>query len=324
MAKIKTISIIGPTASGKTALSIELAKRLNGEVVSCDSMQIYREMNIGTAKPDLAEMDGIPHHMLDICDPEAAFSAADYASAAAEVISDISGRGKLPVICGGTGMYLDSLMKISAYHEYASDEKLRGELTAYANENGNLALHDILKNIDPESAEKIHPNNVKRVVRAIEIYKTTGITKTELDAVQTSGETAYDNLNIIIDYADREILYGRINRRVDAMLNSGLEAEAKNLYDSGRLSGKTASQAIGYKELIPYFEGKITLTEAAEQIKLSSRRYAKRQITWFNKYDGIRISPDTQNSGIGEASVMPAPAIADYVMSCEKFRVWLK
>lgn len=297
MAKIRTLSILGPTASGKTALSIELAKRLDGEIVSCDSMQLYRGMNIGTATPDMAERDGIPHHLFDICEPEHAFSAADYASAAAPVIADIASRGKSIILCGGTGMYLDALMKISAFREDKSDENLREELAEYAAAHGNEALHQRLREIDPGSAEKIHPNNVKRVIRAIEIYKTTGMTKTQVDAEQTSGETAYDNINVILDYRDREILYDRINRRVDIMLRNGLEEEARELYQAGKLTGKTSSQAIGYKELIPYFEGKCTLIEAAEQIRLSTRRYAKRQITWFNRYDGIRIVPDSGGAG---------------------------
>ncbi|MBE6598180.1 MAG: tRNA (adenosine(37)-N6)-dimethylallyltransferase MiaA [Ruminococcaceae bacterium] len=292
MQKIKTISVAGPTASGKTALSVELARRLDGEIVSFDSMQLYRGMNIGTATPDMTERGGIPHHMFDICEPEDSFSAADYAAAAAPVITDIASRGKAVILCGGTGMYLDSLMKISSYKEGKSNEGLRKELAEYAEKNGNEALHQKLREIDSESAEKIHPNNVKRVIRAIEIYRLTGMTKTQVDAEQVTGECAYDNTNVIIDYRNRDILYDRINRRVDLMLRDGLIEEARTLYDSGRLGGKTASQAIGYKELVPYFEGKCTLIEAAEQIKLNTRHYAKRQITWFNRYDGIRLAPD--------------------------------
>ncbi len=308
MAKLKTISILGPTASGKTALSIALAKRLGGEIVSFDSMQLYRGMNIGTATPDLRERDGTPHHLFDIVDPEESFSAADYAAHAAPVIADIASRGKAVILCGGTGMYLDSLMKISSYKKGKSDEGLREELAKFAEVNGNEALHQQLREIDPESAEKIHPNNVKRVIRAIEIYRLTGMTKTEVDAEQVTGECAYDNTNVILDYRNREILYDRINRRVDMMLRDGLAEEAKGLYDSGRLTGKTASQAIGYKELVPYFEGVCTLTEAAEQIKLNTRHYAKRQITWFNRYDGIRIAPD------GGERMMTAEEMVDVVM----------
>ena len=292
MTKIKTISVLGPTASGKTALSIALAKQLDGEIISCDSMQLYRGMDIGTATPDLSERDGIPHHLFDICDPEDSFSAADYAAAAVPVIADIAARGKAVIFCGGTGMYLDSVMKISSYKEGKSDEGLREELAQFAEANGNEALHQKLREIDPESADKIHPNNVKRVIRAIEIYRLTGMTKTQVDAEQVTGESPYDNTNVILDYKNRDILYDRINRRVDLMLRDGLVEEAKALYDSGKLTGKTASQAIGYKELVPYFEGNCTLIDAAEQIKLNTRHYAKRQITWFNRYDGIRISPD--------------------------------
>ncbi len=225
--KIRTVSVVGPTASGKTALSIALAKQFNGEIVSCDSMQLYRGMDIGTATPTAEEQDGVRHHLLDICDPAEPFSAADYAALAAPVLAEIDARGKLPILCGGTGMYLDSLMKISAYQEEKSDERLREELTAYAMANGNEALHRRLAAIDPEAAEKIHPNNVKRVVRAMEIYQTTGMTKTELDRRQTKGECAYRNVNIILEYADREILYDRINRRVEKMVQAGLSEEAR-------------------------------------------------------------------------------------------------
>jgi len=309
MGKIKTISVLGPTASGKTGLAIALAKKLGGEIVSCDSMQLYRGMDIGTATPTLEERDGIPHHLFDITDPENSFSAADYASAAAPVIAEIASRGKAVILCGGTGMYLDSLMKISSYKEGKSDEALREELALFAEVHGNEALHQKLCEIDPQAAEKIHPNNVKRVIRAIEIYKLTGMTKTEVDAQQVTGESAYDNTNVILDYRNREILYDRINRRVDLMLRDGLVEEAKKLLESGKLSGKTASQAIGYKELLPYFDGQCTLIEAAEQIKLNTRHYAKRQITWFNRYDGIRIAPDE-----GEVLLTPCE-MADRVIA---------
>ncbi len=292
MTKIQTLSVLGPTASGKTALAIALAKRLDGEIVSFDSMQLYRGMDIGTATPDTEERDGVPHHLFDICEPEDSFSAADYAASAAPVIADIASRGKTVILCGGTGMYLDSLMKIASYKEGKSDEGLREELARFAQVHGNDALHAQLREIDAEAAESIHPNNVKRVIRAIEIYRLTGMTKTQVDAEQVSGETAYDNVNVILDYKSRDILYDRINRRVDLMLRNGLTEEVKALYDGGRLTGKTASQAIGYKELLPYFEGHCTLHDAAEQIKQNTRHYAKRQITWFRRYDGIRIIPD--------------------------------
>lgn len=296
MTKIKTISVLGPTASGKTALSVALAKRLDGEIVSCDSMQIYRGMDVGVAKPTMEERAGIPHHLFDVCDPEKAFSAADYAAAAATVVADIASRQKTVVLCGGTGMYLDALMKISSFREEKSDDTLRETLAEFARVNGNEALHEKLRRIDPEAAEKIHPNNVKRVIRAIEIYETTGMTKTQVDAEQLSGETAYDNTNVVLCCRNRDFLYDRINRRVDEMFRNGLLEEVRALYEAGKLNGKTASQAIGYKELIPVLKGELSLEEATEQIKTATRRYAKRQITWFNRYPGVRLFIDEEPS----------------------------
>ncbi len=293
MNKIKTISILGPTASGKTGLAIELAKRLNGEVVSCDSMQLYRGMDIGTATPDMAERDGIPHHLMDVVDPEYDFSAVEYARLASDAIADIASRGKLPILCGGTGMYHDSLMKISSFSEGEADEALREELYKYAQENGNEALHARLAEFDPEAAENIHPNNVKRVIRAIEIYKTTGKTKTETDREQISGEIPYDNTTFILDFASRELLYSRIEQRVDIMMELGLEKEVRDILCSGRNISRTAAQAIGYKEFVPYFNGEKTLDEVSAEIKLATRHYAKRQMIWFRRNtDAVRLVPD--------------------------------
>lgn len=291
--KIKTISVLGPTASGKTSLAIELAKRLGGEIISCDSMQLYRGMDIGTATPTEAEREGIPHHLIDIIEPENEFSAADYASLASDAVEDIVSRGKMPIFCGGTGMYHDAVMKITSFSEGEQDEKLREELYEYAKTHGNEALHDRLRKIDPESADAIHPNNVKRVVRAIEVYETTGKTKTETDREQISGESRYDDCAFIIDFASRELLYDRINRRVDIMFDEGLEREAREILLSGRKISRTAAQAIGYKEFLPYFAGEKTIDEVREEIKLATRHYAKRQLIWFRK-DKVshRLVPD--------------------------------
>ena len=291
--KIKTISVLGPTASGKTSLAIELAKRLGGEIISCDSMQLYRGMDIGTATPTTAEREGIPHHILDIIEPENEFSAADYASLASDAVEDIVSRGKIPIFCGGTGMYHDSVMKITSFSEGEQDEKLREELYEYAKTHGNEALHDRLRKIDPESADAIHPNNVKRVVRAIEVYETTGKTKTETDREQISGESRYDDCAFIIDFASRELLYDRINRRVDIMFDEGLEREAREILLSGKKISRTAAQAIGYKEFLPYCAGEKTIDEVREEIKLATRHYAKRQLIWFRK-DKVshRLVPD--------------------------------
>ncbi len=309
MNKIKTWSVLGPTASGKTGLAIELAKRLDGEVVSCDSMQIYRGMDIGTATPSMEEREGIVHHLFDIVDPEEDFSAADYAKAAAEAIEDIASRGKTPILCGGTGMYYDSLMKITSFSESVQDEALREELYNFATDHGNDALHARLREIDPESADAIHPNNVKRVIRAIEMYMTTGRTKTEIDREQITGETRYDDTPIILDYADRAILYDRIERRVDIMIEDGLIPEIERIFMSGRAVSRTASQAIGYKELIPYLRGECTLEAAVAELKLATRHYAKRQIMWFRRYtDVLRIAPDR------EGMVMTASELANEIL----------
>lgn len=287
----KILSVAGPTASGKTGLAIELAKAYSGEVISCDSMQIYRGMAIGTAAPTPEEMDGIPHHLIGICSPGDSFSAAEWTELAKNSIHDITARGKLPILCGGTGLYLDSLTKISQFSENTGDSAVREELQRIAESQGNEALHRILAEIDPEAAEAIHPNNVKRVIRAIEIYRVTGVTKTETDKQQTAGNSPYREFRLVLTYQNRDVLYERIDRRVGLMLDAGLLNEARVLYDSRCLTG-TSWQAIGYKELIPYFEGQCSLEEAADQIRQSSRRYAKRQITWFKRSNGYALVMD--------------------------------
>lgn len=311
MTKIKTISVLGPTASGKTGLAIALAGRLNGEVVSCDSMQLYRGMDIGTATPTVEERDGIVHHMFDIVDPEEEFSAADYARIAAGVIEDIASRGKLPILCGGTGMYYDSLMRITGYSEGEKDEALREELYRIASEQGNEVLHARLREIDPEAADAIHPNNVKRVVRAIEVFETTGKTKTETDREQIAGEVPYDDTVFILEFADRDLLYSRIEKRVDIMMHEGLEEEAKNLLCTGRNVSRTAAQAIGYKEFLPYFAGEKTLDEVSAEIKLATRHYAKRQLIWFRRMKDVhRLVPDLADGTVRSAESLAEEAVS--------------
>lgn len=291
--KIRTVSVLGPTASGKTALAVELAKLVGGEIISCDSMQLYRGMDIGTATPSPEEREGIAHHLFDVVSPDKEFSAADYAALAKSAAEDIVSRGKTPIFCGGTGMYHDAVTRINEFGESEKDEKLRDELYAYAERNGNSALHAMLRDIDPESADAIHENNVKRVVRAIEIYRITGKTKSETDREQTAGESAYDDCVFVIDFADRALLYDRINRRVDIMMESGLEDEARRLLLSGKPLSKTAMQAIGYKEFLPYFRGECSLSDVAEDIKLATRHYAKRQMIWFRRdQTAHRLVPD--------------------------------
>lgn len=292
--KDKIIAVAGPTASGKTALAIEIAEMIGGEVISNDSMQIYRGMEIGTAAPTKEEMRGIPHHMIGIADPSEEFSCADYSALAKNKITDIIQRGKIPVFCGGTGLYLDSVLSRGDMSESEKNDVLRKELSAFAEKYGNIALHDRLRLHDPESAAAIHPNNLRRVIRALEIFESTGITKTEWDKRSQKEELPYDVHMAIIEFASRDLLYSRIEKRVDIMMESGILDEARNLFQKGLLKGdKPAAQAIGYKEFIPYFEGEQSLDEAVLAIKQNTRRYAKRQITWFKKYsNACRLTPD--------------------------------
>lgn len=291
--KCRVFAVVGPTAVGKTALSIELAKQLNGEIISCDSMQIYRGMDIGTAKATKEEQMAVPHHLIDILSPEQDFSCADYATLAREKIYEIISRGKTPIFCGGTGLYLDSVLEISSFADTTKNDDLRRELEAFAAENGAHALHEMLKEIDPESAEQIHENNIKRVIRAIEIFKTTGKKKSELDALSREKESPYEATVFFLTARDKELLYSRIENRVDQMLDAGLVDECRSLFDRGLLDGKTtASGAIGYKELIPYLKGEASLEECVRALKLSTRHYAKRQLTWFKKKNYHTIYTD--------------------------------
>ena len=280
--KIKILAVVGPTASGKTAVSVRLAGRLGGEVISCDSMQVYRRMNIGTAKPTLEETCNVPHHLIDVVEPNVSFSCADYVTMASGAVKDIAARGKLPIICGGTGLYLERFL-CGEMEETHADESLRASLFQYAQEMGAEALHARLREVDRESADAIHPNNVKRVVRALEIYEQTGIPKSEFDRRSQVGESPYEAIVIGLHYPRREVLYERINRRVDVMVADGLLEETKQLLEEGVFDvNLTAAQAIGYKELLGYFEGCQTLAEATENLKTATRRYAKRQLTWFS------------------------------------------
>ena len=287
MTKKKIVCIVGPTASGKTALSIALAKKLDGEVVSCDSMQIYRGMDIGTAKPTASEMQDIPHHMLSIIDPSENYSVARYVEDATVIVEDILSRGKLPIITGGTGLYVDSLVNGTEFAQISEDTEYRNELLREYEEKGAGYLHRKLFEIDPERAEQIHENNVKRVIRALEIYRATGKTITEHDNVTKLKEARFDATYIGLMFSDREKLYDRINLRVDMMLRDGLCEEVRRLLDAGTDPKATSMQAIGYKEMISYFNGDCSLSDAAESIKQASRRYAKRQMTWFKRNKNI-------------------------------------
>ena len=307
MQKKKILAVVGPTASGKSALALALAKKLGGEIVSCDSMQIYRGMDIGTAKPTPREMESVPHWLIDIIESDAPFSCADYVTEAQKAVADIVSRGALPIFCGGTGLYLDSFLRGGGFEETATDPLLRQSLFDYAAAYGNHALHERLATVDPESAAAIHENNVKRVVRALEIYETTGMTKTEADRRSRMQPSLYDATVIGLRYADRELLYRRIDRRVDEMLEAGLLEETRRLRDAGVFSrNNTAAQAIGYKELLGYLDGERGLDEAVEELKRATRRYAKRQMTWFGAKDYVKWIDVADEGG-----VLPMDRIVD-------------
>ncbi|WP_423410103.1 tRNA (adenosine(37)-N6)-dimethylallyltransferase MiaA [Heyndrickxia sp. MSNUG] len=276
--KQKLIVLIGPTAVGKTKLSIELAKKFNGEIISGDSMQVYKGMDIGTAKVTNEEMEGIPHHLIDIKEPDESFSTAEFQELVRTKIDEISSRGRIPMIVGGTGLYIQSVIYDYHFTDAPSDLSFRNMLEKEAEEHGQDYLHERLRAVDPESASRIHPNNLRRVIRALEIIHCTGKTAAELQEKQ-SPELLYDTAIIGLTM-DRELLYNRINLRVDLMLEQGLLEEVKYFYDQG-LKDCQSIQAIGYKELYDYFAGKIDLETAVENLKQNSRRYAKRQLTWF-------------------------------------------
>lgn len=287
--KIKVLAVVGPTASGKTDLSLRLAEALNGEIISCDSMQIYRDMNIGTAKPSLDERRGIPHHLFDVCDPENDFSCADYKQLAEAAIKDVTGRGKTPIFCGGTGLYLSSVLRGGDLSPTIPNGIRESLEKRSPDENW-----DELLSVDPDSAALTHKNNVKRVIRALEIYHGTGKTKTEWDKLSLEVESPFDALIFGLDYKSRDTLYGRINRRVDIMMDEGLEAEVRAV--APRL-GKTASQAIGYKELLCYINGELSYEDAVELLKKNTRNYAKRQLTWFRRDQNVIWSyPDKESA----------------------------
>lgn len=280
MQKQKVVVIGGPTASGKTDLSIRLAKKINGEIVSADSMQIYKEMNIGTAKPDEDERQGIKHYMLDIINPDERYSVADYKRQAKIAIQEIINKGKTPIVVGGTGLYIDSLIYEIEYVDIQTDLEYRKQLEERVEKEGLQKLYEEARKIDECAMEKISPNDKKRILRVLEIYKQTGKTKTQLDK-QSRKDVQYDYKVFAINM-NREILYNRINKRVDIMIQKGLIDEVKQIYNKYKMF-PTAMQALGYKEVVEYLEDKITKEEMIEKIKQESRRYAKRQLTWFRK-----------------------------------------
>ena len=279
MEKTKIICVVGATASGKTDLAVKLAKAVDGEIISADSMQVYKNMPIATAVATKEEQDGVVHHLVEFLDADQTFSVADFVERAKVLIDEITARGRVPIVAGGTGLFVDSLVKNISFSEVGSNAEIRNELAEKSNEE----LYERLLNLDPKSAEDIHPNNRKRVIRALELCMS-GTSKTEQNENSMLIDSPYDALYIGIGYKDRQKLYVRINKRVDLMLEAGLENEARQMLGK---QGLTARQAIGHKELQPYIDGKITLDEATENLKRETRRYAKRQLTWFRRNENI-------------------------------------
>ena len=284
----KILVIVGPTASGKTRMAVELAQRHNGEVISADSMQIYRGMTIGTAAPTAEEMDGVPHHMIDVADPEEDFSVARYVEMAARCVDDVLARGKLPIVAGGTGLYIDSLLSGRTFAPFSPDSALRGELERELAEKGGQAMLEALAQVDPEAAQRLHPNDHKRIVRALEVYRSTGKTITQHNRETQAIPPRYDALTIGLAFQDRQAMWRRIDQRVDEMVAAGLEDEVRRLLTSGISPKCTAMQAIGYKEFTQALSGEMTWKEAADVVKLRSRQYAKRQLTWFGRNPNTR------------------------------------
>ena len=290
----RMVAIGGPTATGKTALSVALAKEFGGEVVNADSMQIYRGLDIGTAKPTAEERQGIPHHLMDFLPPEAPYSVADFTAAAVPLIEQLNSAGKLPIVTGGTGLYITSLMKGTAFAPEKTDPAIRARLQTEADEQGSAALYARLQQIDPAYAEKLHPNNLPRVIRALELFEATGRRMSEQQRAALAAEPPYRSLCICLTCRDRAELYRRIDRRVDSMLQNGVLEEAKLVYDN-RETYRTAAQAIGYKEFFPYFAGEMPLNDCSNRLKQATRNYAKRQLTWFrHQANGVWLYVDEE------------------------------
>lgn len=287
--KAKIIAVTGPTATGKTALGIKLAQQYDGEIISCDSMQIYRGLPIGTAQPTARELRQVRHHLIGFLDPAEDFSVSDYVKLAGETVQDIQNRGKLPILVGGTGLYARSLLQGAYFEEACRDERLRESLYREAHENGNDTLYQRLITIDPEAAQKIHPNNLKRIVRALEYCELTDTLFSKQELQKNTSRGRYQYLMLCLTYRNREIHYRLIENRVDQMMAQGLLKEAEAFYEFSQSCKKlpTAAQAIGYKELFPYFTGEASLVEAVTNLKKATRHYAKRQMTWFKKEPAI-------------------------------------
>ena len=315
MKKIPVIAVVGPTASGKTALAVKIAGRFNGQVVSADSMQIYKGMDIATAKPTEEEMGGVQHHLIDFLPTDSRFSVADFVSAAQKCIAQINSDCFLPIVAGGTGLYIDSLLQNISFCDKKTDESIRLQIAKEYETLGGEEMLSRLQKVDPETANRLHPSDKSRIVRALSLFESTGVTMTEQYNNSRLSPSPYTVCYIGINYRDRELLYSRINRRVDKMLQNGLLEEAKSYFDLSK--NTTASQAIGHKELAPFFKGEKTLDECIENLKRETRRYAKRQLTWFRRNENINwIYPDDYKNT--DEAVNIALGIAEiFLRSCE-------
>ena len=295
LSKSRVIAVGGPTASGKTALSVGLAKAFGGEIINADSMQIYKNLDVGTAKPSIEERQGVPHHLLDFLPPETPYSVADFTAAADPLIQEITARGKLPLVVGGTGLYITSLLNGMTFAPEKTDPAIRARLQERAEAEGGAALYAELQSIDPDYAAQVHPNNLPRVIRALELYTATGRRMSEERVNARPAEPPYRSLCLCLTCRDRAVLYDRIERRVNLMVENGVLAEAKQVYDH-RDTYRTAAQAIGYKEFFPYFEGTGSLDECTARLKQATRNYAKRQLTWFRRQnDAVWLYIDEEN-----------------------------
>lgn len=286
MEKIKIVTVVGPTASGKTSLAVKLAQIFDGEVISADSMQVYKGMDIATAKPDEKEMCGIPHHLISIISPDEEFSVSRFKEMAENKAKEISSRGKLPILAGGTGLYVDCFLNNTTFLDNTKNDEVRAFLQSRLEKEGNESLYNELLQKDPEAAEKIHPNNSLKIIRALEIFYSSGSTLTQQNVQSHENESDFESLVIGLNALDRNVLYDRINLRVDMMIEAGLVEETKKFFETKTAS--TACQAIGYKELKPYLDGVLSLEEAADNLKQATRRYAKRQLTWFRRNEKIK------------------------------------
>ena len=286
LSKPRVVAVGGPTATGKTALSVALAKEFGGEIINADSMQVYKNLNVGTAKPTAEERQGIPHHLLDFLMPETPYSVADFTAAAAPLITQLNAQNRLPLVVGGTGLYISSLLKGVAFETQNTAPALREQLRQEAEANGPAAMYAKLRELDPDYAAKVHPNNQVRVLRALEAIAVTGKKMSDQQQDALPAEAPYHALCLCLTCRDRNVLYRRIDLRVDKMMENGLLPEAELVYQN-RERFKTAAQAIGYKEFFPYYEGNAALEDCVEKLKQASRNYAKRQLTWFRHMDGV-------------------------------------